>query len=267
MGKEVVVRNTQETHYGLPTCFTRLCLVVCAKTHLGRKTLGRSSADTPELKRLAQRYGIHSPGAQLRRRLSRTILNHHARMRSQGTRYPEIDIRAIWRELFPFLGQSQLESLSIEYEMITNPVFPMPHLSHVLEICQRHGLAMGLVSNAQFYTRKMFHWFLEGDPAGLGFDADLVFLSYQWGQAKPSPFMFQRICARLKARGIYPAEALYIGNDMLNDIKPAREVGFQTALFAGDRRSLRVHGMPVNQWRTAVDLVITDLIQVITLLQ
>lgn len=35
-------------------------------------------------------------------------------------------------------------------------------------------------------------------------------------------------------------EALYVGNDMLNDILPANREGFQTCLFAGDRRSLRL---------------------------
>jgi putative hydrolase of the HAD superfamily len=32
---------------------------------------------------------------------------------------------------------------------------------------------------------------------------------------------------------------LYVGNDMLHDVLPAAAMGFRTALFAGDRRSLR----------------------------
>ena len=42
-----------------------------------------------------------------------------------------------------------------------------------------------------------------------------------------------------EARGIAPDETVYVGNDMLNDIGPAHKVGFRTALFAGDARSLR----------------------------
>ncbi|MFO8111277.1 MAG: hypothetical protein R6T92_02100, partial [Desulfosalsimonadaceae bacterium] len=40
--------------------------------------------------------------------------------------------------------------------------------------------------------------------------------------------------------GIFPEDVLFLGNDMRNDILPARRIGFQTALFAGDRRSLRL---------------------------
>jgi putative hydrolase of the HAD superfamily len=32
---------------------------------------------------------------------------------------------------------------------------------------------------------------------------------------------------------------LHVGNDVLNDVLPAAAIGFRTALFAGDRRSLR----------------------------
>jgi len=40
--------------------------------------------------------------------------------------------------------------------------------------------------------------------------------------------------------GIMPGNVLYVGNDMLNDIYTAHNSGFQTCLFAGDRRSLRL---------------------------
>ena len=57
-----------------------------------------------------------------------------------------------------------------------------------------------------------------------------------------------------------------LGNDMLNDIYPARNVGFQTALFAGDKRSLRLRTEDPRCRDLTSDLVVTDLGQLIQLI-
>ena len=58
-----------------------------------------------------------------------------------------------------------------------------------------------------------------------------------------------------------PAEVLAVGNDMLNDVLPARETGFRTALFAGDARSLRLREGDPRLDVFSPDLVLTDLDQ------
>jgi putative hydrolase of the HAD superfamily len=75
--------------------------------------------------------------------------------------------------------------------------------------------------------------------------------------------LFQTAAQKLKERGILPPHVLYIGNDMLNDIYPAKATGFQTALFAGDRRSLRLRADDPRCKHLNADLVITDLDQLI----
>jgi len=50
---------------------------------------------------------------------------------------------------------------------------------------------------------------------------------------------------------------------MRNDILPAKKIGFNTALFAGDARSLRMREDDPECIRTSPDLVITDLIQLL----
>jgi len=101
----------------------------------------------------------------------------------------------------------------------------------------------------------------------LGFDPGLVFYSYQFEVAKPSPVLFRKAAETLKAKGIQPSDVLYLGNDMLNDIYPAKAIGFQTALFAGDKRSLRLRAGDSRCKKLTPDLVITDLIQLIQHLQ
>ena len=50
---------------------------------------------------------------------------------------------------------------------------------------------------------------------------------------------------------------------MLNDIYPARQLGFQTALFAGDARSLRLRPEDPRCSDLPVDIILTDLGQLI----
>jgi putative hydrolase of the HAD superfamily len=59
--------------------------------------------------------------------------------------------------------------------------------------------------------------------------------------------------------GIAAESALYVGNDLRNDIQPAAQAGFRTALFAGDRRSLRLHRDDQQCRDLSPDWVVTDL--------
>ena len=63
----------------------------------------------------------------------------------------------------------------------------------------------------------------------------------------------------LAERGIGSDEVLYVGNDMLNDMTPASRVGFRTALFAGDARSLRMREGDPRVAGVAPDLVLSSL--------
>ena len=117
---------------------------------------------------------------------------------------------------------------------------------------------MGIISNAQFYTPLILRWFLNSGLPDLGFEEDLLIYSYEMGCAKPSAALFKLAAHRLEKRGISPESVLYLGNDEKKDILPAKQTGFQTALFAGDARSLRREGGSVQ-----ADLVITDLEQLL----
>jgi putative hydrolase of the HAD superfamily len=85
--------------------------------------------------------------------------------------------------------------------------------------------------------------------------------------AKPSVAFFKMAAEKLKEKEIQPSSALYIGNDMLNDIYPAQQTGFQTALFAGDKRSLRLRTEDPRCRDLKPDLVVTDLGQLMRHLQ
>ena len=75
--------------------------------------------------------------------------------------------------------------------------------------------------------------------------------------------MFDRAKAILLRMGIPAAAVLFVGNDIRNDIWPAQAVGFKSALFAGDRRSLRQRQSDGRYKDVSPDLIVTDLRQLI----
>jgi len=159
------------------------------------------------------------------------------------------------------MDRGRIRRFAFEYELIVNPVYPMPHLFDLLKTCREQSLSTGIISNAQFYTVDILEWFLGADLATIGFQERLLFLSYRHGCAKPSPVMFEKAADALARTAIEPGAVLYVGNDMLNDIHPARNAGFQTALYAGDRRSLRLREDDPRCKHLTADLIVTDLKQ------
>ncbi len=179
------------------------------------------------------------------------IEERHVEARSRGIDYPEIDILDIWAAVVDRLqhegtipktpcDRDDLKRLAVHYEARTNPVWPMPDLAGCLAGLSAAGMLLGLVSNAQFYTPELFPALLQHTTDDCGFSPDLQIYSFEHGFAKPGEAIFRLAADRLAARGIARCETLCVGNDLLKDIAPAQRVGFRTALFAGDARSLRL---------------------------
>jgi putative hydrolase of the HAD superfamily len=216
-----------------------------------------------QVKMLLQKFGIDVSFADLQKKLAHQINLYHTVQKQQGRRYPEVIIDKIWSTLLPELDHKQVRAFAAEYELVVNPVFPMPNMSRALDACRRQNLPMGIISNAQFYTAYLFPLFGEGNLAQAGFDPDLVLFSYQHGHAKPSVYLFDLIVERLMRKSIPLDQVLFIGNDIRNDIKPAQQAGLKTALFAGDQRSLRRRTSDPSCVGVKPDLVITDLGQLV----
>ena len=183
--------------------------------------------------------------------LLQAIRATHERLKREGVAFPEVDIREEWRVVLEQLERQGIisgdlsddiiERLSVEYEFRVNPVWPMPGMAETLRQLAECGIMLGIVSNAQFFTPLMFPALAGASLETFGFRPDLCAWSYQLREAKPSVKLFRAALAPLRERyGIAPENTLYVGNDMLNDIWTATQCGLRTALFAGDRRSLRL---------------------------
>ena len=171
------------------------------------------------------------------------------RRSNEGVRFPEIEIREVWQQLLPeichypattILSLQQLGRLALHFELLSNPVWPMPGLRGTLNRFREAGLPMGIISNAQFYTPPILEYFLGCRLDEAGFHPELQVTSFQLREGKPSQRLYQVMTSRLEALRLRPSDCLYVGNDMRNDIWPAAACGFRTVLFAGDARSLRL---------------------------
>lgn len=202
--------------------------------------------------------------------LLETIKAQHEAMRQNNVCHPEVDIVEIWRRTLEKLYGTgwisspprdiDLKRLAVEYEVRANPIWPMPHLLECLRAIRDAGLALGIISNAQFYVIDMFSALLGKSPDALGFDPWLQLYSYRHERAKPGQWLYRKAKGLLGRRGITAREALYVGNDMLNDVQPASLVGFRTALFAGDARSFRRRENDPRVGDLSPDLILTDLV-------
>jgi putative hydrolase of the HAD superfamily len=227
----------------------------------------KKSPQSEKLENLLQRFGVKKDSQSLLNRFYAAIENQHELLKKKGVDFPEVEIDQIWMRVLEIDDLETVREFAVTYELIANPVYPMPNLETMLSVCRDSNVVLGIISNAQFYTPYLFNWFLGSPPEDLGFHPDLILYSYEFRHAKPSTFMFQVAAERLKHMDMSVRSALYIGNDMLNDMYPAKQTGFKTALFAGDERSLRLRKNDPKCKDLSVDLVITDLIQLIDYIQ
>ena len=206
-----------------------------------------------------------------------TIRDHHARSRQGGNTHPEVDIAEVWeqtvdavvRQTSGVRVEDGFESrlLALSYELLANPVYPMPGMADCMRRLRDRGFLLGLISNAQFFTPLILEFFLSGEQdLAFPFEPQLLFFSYQHGSAKPDAGMFRNAAAKLRELGIDPVNTVYVGNDMRNDIWTARQAGFRTVLFAGDRRSLRLRQDREGMAGVRPDAVVTGLMQIPQLL-
>ncbi|MBM82309.1 MAG: haloacid dehalogenase [Planctomycetaceae bacterium] len=199
-----------------------------------------------------------------------TIEIHQQQRQDEGGDVPEVDILEVWRDVVESLSDHaaidvenlmaiDFKRLAVAYEARVNPVWPMAELEECLEGCHHANTHLGIISNAQFFTPQIFPALMGRSLEELGFDPDLQIFSYRHLEAKPGRFLFDHAVQQLAQCETWPEQCLFIGNDMLNDIWPAQEAGFRTALFAGDERSLRKRDGDPRVAGVEPDLVLTSL--------
>jgi putative hydrolase of the HAD superfamily len=197
---------------------------------------------------LAREYAPGLAGTDLRVYFQEGVREVHRQLAAK-TPFPELRVEELWARFLRDRGTGGADTgdlsrrareLALRYELAVNPVWPMPGAEAAVRCLAGASIVLGVISNAQFYTPLLFDAFFGCSPEEIGFCPDLLIYSFEMGEAKPAKGLFARARDRLADRGVKPEECLYVGNDMLKDIHGAASLGFMTALFAGDGRSLRL---------------------------
>ncbi len=206
-----------------------------------------------------------------------TIKEQQEELKKNGHPFPDVDIFRVWEDMFRAAehesllersGQESLSDVIMVFELLSNKVFPMPGMKEVLMELNRKGIPLGIVSNAQFYTPIIMNYFISGEFLTKQeielFDPDLSVYSYKELRAKPDFRLFDKINNSLKTKyNLRSSEAVFVGNDMLKDVYTAKKSGLQTALFSGDKRSLRLREDDQRVKGLFPDFFINDLKQLL----
>jgi putative hydrolase of the HAD superfamily len=237
----------------------------------------RDASLAASLSELLKTYGISGDPPSVLVRFRERVLGEHASMRKDGVDFPEVRIEEVWRDVLETGSVERARRFAVEYECLVNPVWPMPYAQALIGELHEAGVVLGIVSNAQFFTPLLFRAFFDAAEVEMGFDEKLILYSYMQGRAKPSPLLFEKARGILLERSILPENVLFVGNDTASDLLPACRTGFQTALFCGDRRSLKTgdagpksdepeHAEP-GACRRFPDLLVTSLEELSALLR
>ncbi|MGD2033665.1 MAG: HAD family hydrolase [Bacteroidales bacterium] len=206
-----------------------------------------------------------------------TIRVCHDAGRMNNLPYPEIDILSIWRivlihakrkGLIVIEKDADISLMTCVFEFLSNKVSAMPGLHKTISSLKAKRIPLGIVSNAQFYTPALMNYYLNNKISLKerikGFDKELTVFSYKIGKGKPDQALFSELIPTLKWKyGIIPSEVLFVGNDMLKDIYASSQAGFKTALFAGDKRSLRMREKDIRTRSLKPDHIIDRLDQIL----
>lgn len=201
--------------------------------------------------------------------LEDTLLTHINRAKAAGTDFPEPDIREVWKEVLGGLEKQEyiagnfsedtVERFAIEFEFRINQVWPMADLNQTLDAIGGNGIELGIISNSQFYTPLAFEALSGRSPGQAGFESELMVWSYEAGVKKPSVAFYKQFLEKAIRGGLAAGEILFVGNDLWKDIEPAARVGMKTALFIGDKRSIRHNGEDLEKTEYPPDVSIDRL--------
>src|SRR5881394_3470330 len=160
------------------------------------------------------------------------IAREHESAIGVGVRHPEIYWPAVAREALPELArltEKESDEFLYQHAQLQRTTRLMPGAGEVLGKLRETQVLLGLASNCQPYSlRELDAALATAKLSRAVFKPELCFFSFAAGFSKPNPHAFRHLRAQLHVCGIAPADTLFVGDRLLNDLEPARSHGFQT---------------------------------------
>jgi hypothetical protein len=196
-----------------------------------------------------------------------------------GERYPEFASHKIWEAIVKKLmtneytylashyGDLEAYSQKIAYFFHGNLQGTRCHEGAARTLYHLHSTLgkQGLLADGQCFTWTQLKRGLRAQEPSMEFDAMLPAtahtLSFAERARKPSDRLFKAALAHFAKDGLPPEAILHVGSHLHHDVVPARKHGMRTALFAGDKHSLRATTEELKNKGLRPDVLITELPQ------
>lgn len=197
----------------------------------------------------------------------------------------QVDSARLWRKLISRLEQKDYqydgdfygdadeyaEKVAYFFQACLQGVAAMEKASAVLTAIADAGFAQGLLSDGQAFTLVQLLRALQSQSKlssnGRLFTPGCVVLSYDVGVCKPSRTLFEAAADAFRRISLEPREVLYVSNVLKDDLVIAKQFGFRTALFAGDKNSLKASAEELVNRDLRPDRLLTELTQIRNLLE
>lgn len=192
---------------------------------------------------------------------------------------PELNIVDAWRSMVQKLQQKEyvwddgqygdLDDFALKvayfFHRSLQGVGAMPGALPILASIAGASFFQGLVGDGQPFSLLHLLRALQGQGTLFTlsdlFTAGTVALSYRFGFRQPSETLFKESLEGFKRQGIKPQEILYISPRVHDELALAKKLGFRTALFAGDRSSLKAAAADMKDPAVRPDRILTELVQ------
>lgn len=193
---------------------------------------------------------------------------------------PEVDLSGLWLTLLGRLAKKDYSydvSLYGDPEEFADKVACFFHASlqgveaaagarTAVTAVAEAGLRQGILSDGQAFTLVQLLRALRTQgtlpPLGQLFDLEHVTFSFQEGVRKPSPSLYESALEKLEEDGIRPRQVLHVGCRLRDDLAVAKRYGMRTALYAGERLSLRATKEDLQDAGMKPDRLMTELAQI-----
>ena len=197
----------------------------------------------------------------------------------------QVDSTKLWRKLISRLEQKEYEydadfygdadeyaeKVAFFFHSCLAGVAAMDNATTVVKAVADAGFAQGLLADGQSFTLtqllRAFQATTKLPPLNQLFAPGCVILSCDVGVRKPSRTLFNTAAEAFARQDIEPSEVLYVSNRWPDDLTVAKQIGFRTALFAGDKNSLQAPAAELLTSELRPDRLLTELTQIRNLLE
>lgn len=194
--------------------------------------------------------------------------------------FPEVNAAHVWEKLLELLSRKEYqydasrygdwdefaEKVAFFFQLCLQGCQAAPSSLQVLTDVAQAGFQQGLLADAQPYTLAQLLHGLDRQgrlpPLADIFAPGCLVLTYEQGVRKPSPSLYSHCRGQFAELNVEPEEVLYVSSRLADDLAIAKQQGFRTALFAGDKLSLKATGAECKDPALKPDRLLTDLNQI-----